>query len=57
MRSEDGVITANVPLAKTNQLDESMQTPLILSGEEHITILMLRTFTITMDIQESIIAS
>ncbi|XP_075254923.1 uncharacterized protein LOC142346293 [Convolutriloba macropyga] len=40
--SDDGVIRANGRLANANQLEEILQTPLILSGKEHITFLMLR---------------
>ena len=40
--SDDGVIRANGRLANANQLEENLQTPVILSGKEHITFLMLR---------------
>ena len=40
--SNDGVIRANGRLANANQLEENLQTPVILSGKEHITFPMLR---------------
>ena len=40
--SDDGVIRANGRLANANQLEENLQTPVVLSGKEHITFLMLR---------------
>ena len=40
--SDDGVIRANGRLANANQLEEKLQTPVNLSGKEHITYLMLR---------------
>ena len=40
--SDDGVITANGRLANANQLEENLQTPVILSGREHTIFLMLR---------------
>ena len=35
--SEEGVTRANGRLANANQMDESMQTTVFLSGKEHIT--------------------
>ena len=40
--SDNGVIRANGRLANANQLDENLQTPVILSGKEHITFLIFR---------------
>ena len=40
--SEDGVIRANGSPANANQLDTNMQTPIIVSGKDHITFLVLR---------------
>ena len=40
----DRVKRANGRLPNANQLDESMQTPIILCGKEHISFLMFREF-------------
>ena len=40
--SDDGVIRANGRLANANELEENLQTPVILSGKKPITFLTLR---------------